>query len=67
VAATLFSDDVSLTPEGGTRLAAVLVDPPLPLEMSPSTTQTISLTFLDPATPTATLRILSVEYELEGY
>lgn len=59
--------DVALTPSGGTPLAAWLTDPALPVELAPGATQTLSLTFPHPATATATLNILNLEFVLEGY
>jgi hypothetical protein len=67
IAGTLSTSDVSLTPEAGSPLAPVLAEPDLSLEIAPGTTQTIYLSFPRPSTATATLKILSVEYELEGY
>jgi hypothetical protein len=66
-AITLSASDVSLTPEAALPLAPVRVEPPLPIEIGPGTTKTIYLTFLRPSTTTATLKIFTVEYGLEGY
>jgi hypothetical protein len=66
-AATLSTSDVSLTPDAASPLAPVRVEPPLPIEIGPGTTKTIYLTFLRPSTTTATLKVFTVEYELEGY
>ena len=66
-AITLSTGDVSLTPEAASPLAPVRVEPPLPIEIEAGTTKTIYLTFLRPSTTTATLKVFTVEYELEGY
>jgi hypothetical protein len=63
----LTTSDFSLTPAGGTPLALLQSEPALPLELAPGTTQTLSLTFPRPATAMATLIILNVEFDLEGY
>lgn len=67
LAGTLTGFDISLTPQGSTPLAVVQSEPALPLELAPGSTQTIYFTFPRPATAAATLKILSVELELEGY
>ena len=66
-AATLSPGDVSLAPEGATPLKPFLAEPALPFTIKPGATETIQLTFPRPATPTATLKIFTVEYTLEGY
>jgi len=64
---TLSGSDVSLTSQDGTALIMVNSEPVLPKEIGPGATETIDLTFQRPASPTATIKILGVEYELEGY
>lgn len=66
-AAKLSSGDVSLVPEGTAPRPAFLATPALPLEIKPGATETIQLTFTRPTTPTATLKIFTVEYTLDGY
>jgi len=64
---TLSTSDLSLTPENATVIALESSEPILPKEIKTGATETIYLTFLRPSTPTATLKIFSVEYELDGY
>jgi len=64
---TLTSNDVSLTPEGDNTVAPTDTHPSLPYEIEPGETVTMQLTFPRPSTTTATLKILSTEYDLEGY
>lgn len=64
---TLSTSDISLTPENATALALETSEPALPKEIKVGATETIYLTFIRPATPTATLKIFSAEYELDGY
>ena len=64
---TLSGSDVSLTSQDGTAPIMVNSEPVLPKEIGPGGTETIYLTFQRPALPTATIKILGVEYELEGY
>jgi hypothetical protein len=64
---TLSISDVSLTPENATAVALEASEPALPKEIKVGATETIYLTFPRPATPTATLKIFSIEYELDGY
>jgi hypothetical protein len=66
-AITLSASDVSLTPEAASPLAPVRVEPPLPIEIEPGTTKTVYFTFSRSSTTTATLKIFTIEYELEGY
>jgi len=67
VAGTLGGNDVTLTPETGSALTLLSSDPALPIQLEAGTTMTIYFTFLRPATSTASLRILSIEYSLDGY
>ncbi len=64
---TLSTSDVSLTQPDGGLLNMVSSEPPLPKEIPSVATETIYFTFPRPASPTATLKILEIEYELEGY
>jgi len=64
---TLSTSDISLTPENATAVALETSEPALPKEIKVGATETIYLTFLRPSTPTAILKIFSVEYELDGY
>jgi hypothetical protein len=64
---TLAGPDVTLTQPDGTPVPVLSSEPPLPKEIAPGTTETIYFFFSRPASPTATLNILKVEYELEGY
>ena len=60
-------NDVSLIQPEATPLILVNSEPALPKEIGPGATETIYFTFPRPTSPTATLKILDVEYELEGY
>jgi hypothetical protein len=64
---TLSSSNISLTQPDGTALTIVGSEPPLPKEIAPASTETIYFTFPRPATQAATLKILTVEYDIEGY
>ncbi|HLO32763.1 MAG TPA: hypothetical protein VK249_26700 [Anaerolineales bacterium] len=64
---TLSSTDVSLTSPDGTALAITSREPALPKEIGAGATETIYFTFPHPSSPTVTLKIFEVEYELEGY
>ena len=64
---TLSTSDISLTPENATAVAVETSEPALTKEIKVGATETIYLTFTRPSTPTATLKIFSVEYELDGY
>jgi hypothetical protein len=66
-AITLSTSDVSLTPEAASPLAPVRVEPPLPIEIEAGTTETIYFTFPRPASQTAVLKVLNVEFDLEGF
>ena len=67
MAFTLSGSDVSLTSQDGTALILVNSEPVLPKEIGPGATETIYFTFPRPASPTATMKILDIEYDLEGY
>jgi hypothetical protein len=64
---TLSATDVTLTQPDGTPVGMLSSEPPLPKEIAPGTTETIYFFFYRPASPTVTLKLLTVEYELEGY
>ena len=64
---TLSGTDVSLTQEDGTALAMISSEPALPKQIGPGSLETIYFFFPRPVSPTSTLRLLTVEYELEGY
>ena len=64
---TLSSSNVSLTQQDGIVLTMAGSEPPLPKEIAPASTETIYFTFLRPSSPTAILKILSVEYDIQGY
>jgi len=64
---TLSGSDVSLTSQDGTALTMVNSEPALPKEIGPGATETIYFRFPHPASQTATIKILDIEYELEGY
>lgn len=65
--ARLTSGDVSLAPEGAAPEAPIRVEPPLPLDIKPGAAESLRLTFRRPSTPTAGLKIFTVEYTLENY
>jgi hypothetical protein len=64
---TLSGTDVTLTQQDGTAVSMLSSEPPLPRPIAPGTIETIYFFFSRPASPTATLKLLTVEYELEGY
>jgi hypothetical protein len=64
---TLTSGNVTLTHPDGTPLTLVGSKPRLPEKISSGETQTFEFTFSRPSTPTATLKIFTVEYDIEGY
>lgn len=64
---SLSANDISLTAQDGTPLNLILSDPALPREVLPGATEAVHLTFPRPGSPTATLRIFTAEYEIEGY
>jgi hypothetical protein len=63
----LSASDVSLTQQDGTPLDLGSSTPRLPEEIKPGETKTIEFIFSRPSSLTATLKILTVEYEVEGY
>lgn len=64
---TISASDISLVPENAEALGAISAEPPFPQEIKPGATQTIYFTFPYPAGPTATLKIFSVELDVQGY
>ena len=64
---TVTPDDISLTPENADPLTPTNTDPALPYEIKPSETVNIQLTFPRPDSQTAILKILGIEYDVEGY
>ena len=64
---TVSAGDVSLTQPDGAPLAMTASEPPLPKEIGAGSTETIYFTFPRPSSPTSTLKILGIEYDLEGY
>lgn len=64
---TISATDVALTQPDGTPIGMLSSEPALPKEIAPGATETIYFFFYRPASPTATLKLLSVEYDLEGY
>lgn len=65
-AITLTLNDVALLAENAPT-AFPGSEPALPKEIAPGVTENFTFTFARPNTPTATLKIFSAEYELEGY
>jgi hypothetical protein len=59
--------DVSLTPQDAAPLVLVSSDPSLPKQIKPGKTETIEFTFPRPSSQTATVKIFTVEYDIEGY
>ena len=64
---TLSGTDVALTQPDGAPVAMLSSEPPLPKEIAPATIETIYFFFSRPASATATLKIFTVEYDIEGY
>ena len=64
---TFAPTDVSLTQQDGTSLNLVSSEPPLPKEIAAGATETIYFTFPRPTSPIATLKIFTIEYDIEGY
>jgi hypothetical protein len=62
----LTTNDISLTPTGGTPLAMVTSKPFLPNEIAPGKTEEFIFSFPRPTTPAATLKVFTVEYDVEG-
>ena len=64
---TILPSDISFTPQNSTPLVMTGSEPSLPKEIAPNATETIYFTFPRPSSPTATLKIFTVEYDIEGY
>jgi hypothetical protein len=64
---SLAPEDVLLTAQDGTQLALTSSEPALPKEIPAGATETFNFTFPRPSTPSATLKIMTVEYDVEGY
>jgi hypothetical protein len=64
---TVTAGDISLTQQDGTSLVLTSSEPPLPKEIGAGSTETIYFTFPHPSSPTATLKIFTVEYDIESY
>jgi hypothetical protein len=64
---TLASGDLALVGEDGKSLALTNSGPALPKEIQPGKTETFDLVFPRPASDTATLKIIGIEYLIEGY
>jgi hypothetical protein len=63
----LSASDVSLTQQDGMPLDLESSTPRLPEEIKPGETKTIEFIFSRPSSLPATLKILTVEYDIEGY
>jgi hypothetical protein len=64
---TVSNSDFILTPQGAPELALIQSYPSLPTKISPDEVITFNLVFPRPSTPTATLKILSQSFDLNGY
>jgi hypothetical protein len=64
---TLASSDLALVGENGKSLALTNSGPALPKEIKPGGTETFDFVFPRPASATATLKIIGIEYLIEGY
>jgi hypothetical protein len=64
---TLSESDISLITENSASIALSSSDPNLPQNITPGDTMTISLVFPRPDSPTSTLIIFTIEYDLEDY
>ncbi|MEN4041667.1 MAG: hypothetical protein ROW39_04935 [Anaerolineaceae bacterium] len=64
---TLAAEDISLLVEGAAPAAPLFSEPALPVDLEPGQTQEIVFAFARPDAPAALLRVLTVEYLLEGY
>jgi hypothetical protein len=62
---TLTANDVSLLQTDSTPVTMLGSTPALPIQIAAGTTATINLTFQKPATPTATLKLLTIEFDVE--
>ena len=64
---TLSAENVALTPAGGLPLEMARSSPRLPETVQAAETKTFTFTFPRPATPASTLKVFTVEYDVEGY
>jgi hypothetical protein len=64
---TLSVSDVSLVQQDATPLAMVSSEPRLPKEIAAGAEEILYFVFPRPTTPTATLKVLTTEYAIEGY
>jgi hypothetical protein len=64
---TLSANDILLTSDGNKPIAPGNVEPSLPKEIQPGTTETFHIIFPRPSSATVTLKIFNAEYDLEGY
>ena len=64
---TFSPGDVTLTQPDATPLAMVSSEPPLPKQIAAGAEEVFYFVFPRPTTPTATLKILTTEYTIEGY
>ncbi len=62
---TLSTNEISLTPENAETLAPLSVEPALPREIQPGTTETFYITFPRPTTSTALFRILIFSIDIQ--
>jgi hypothetical protein len=63
----LSTESVALTAEDATVAKLLESEPSLPQSFKPGEPKGITLTFARPSSPTATLKILDIEYDIEGY
>ena len=64
---TVSGNNVSITPEGFVVLEMTNSKPRLPEKISAGETEMFTFTFPRPTSPTAMLKIFTVEYDIEGY
>jgi hypothetical protein len=64
---TVAPSDVSLMQLDGALVLLVNSKPRLPEEIQPGETETLEFTFPRPSSQIATLKIFTVEYDIEGY
>ena len=64
---TVSGNHVSLTPENSATLEMISSDPRLPEKIGAGDTKTFTFTFPRPTTPTALLKVFTVEYDVDGY
>lgn len=64
---TLSAADVSLVQADAAPLALVSSEPALPKEIAAGAEEIVYFVFPRPTTPTATLKVLTTEYTIEGY